>query len=240
MEMEMEMEVRPGGPRGPGGNRESVTPTPTPTPVTPTPVTPTPAPIGPVTPTPAPAPIAPIGPREPIRPGEGGGPERQEDIQSIYNNNLYNNNGVYFIHEPDYIFKKRTYHEDINDRSLKYLNIVKFFTVLQTNILKLYKKASDENTNIDISLPIDKVKDYFTNTDNTMGKQKGYYLYYYNNFLNKLYNLMPYEIQYLNENQLFIDMQILLNSYYNNIKLDNSSIIIINRYINKNINETAV
>ena len=130
--------------------------------------------------------------------------------------------------------------KEINDNSLKYQNIIKFITILQKNILKLYRKAHND-INVDIQKPIDKVNDYFKNTDTRMNQQEGYYLSSYINFFKELYMLVSHDTVHIEKKQLIYDMFLLLFSYYRGNDLEDSSIKIIQKYLetdvlNKTIN----
>jgi hypothetical protein len=125
--------------------------------------------------------------------------------------------------------------KEINDKSLKYKKIIKFITILQKNILKLYKKAYNNDINVDIQKPIDKVNDYFKNTDTQMNKPEGYYLYNYIIFLNQIFGLVSHDTVHINEKQLIYDMFLLLKSYYNKTNLETSSQSIIKKYLRTSV-----
>tara|TARA_B110001469_G_scaffold127303_1_gene147642 strand:+ start:1253 stop:3226 length:1974 start_codon:yes stop_codon:yes gene_type:complete len=161
----------------------------------------------------------------------------QQNIQALYDNKLdLDNNGNYYIHEPNYIFTTgMCTKKEINDKSLKYKKIIKFITILQKNILKLYKKAYNNDINVDIQKPIDKVNDYFKNTDTQMNKPEGYYLYNYIIFLNQIFDLVSHDTVHINEKQLIYDMFLLLKSYYNKTNLETSSQSIIKKYLRTSV-----
>jgi len=160
----------------------------------------------------------------------------QQNIQSLYDNKLYlDNNGNYYIHEPDYILTIGMCTEkEINNKNLNYIKIINFIKILQKNILKLYEEAHND-INVDIRKPIEKVDDYFKNTDTKMGKGENYYLYEYIKFFYTLYNLVSHDTVRINEKQLIYDMILLLNSYYYRNDLETSSQSIIKKYLRTSV-----